>query len=78
MERRVAWHAALADTARLRIVDLLALGDGTGSFDITFGITKDGELRRAVTTGPFFTGSTSTYTLLLTDYGKAVTITAPM
>ncbi len=27
MERRVAWHAALADTARLRIVDLLALGD---------------------------------------------------
>lgn len=60
------------------IKDLLALGDGTGSFDITFGITKDGELRRAVTTGPFFTGSTSTYTLLLTDYGKAVTITAPM
>lgn len=59
------------------IKDLLALGDGTGSFDITFGITKDGELRRAVTTGPFFAGSTSTYTLLLTDYGKAVTITAP-
>ena len=27
LERRVAWHAALADTARLRIVDLLALGD---------------------------------------------------
>lgn len=27
LERRSAWHAALADTARLRIVDLLALGD---------------------------------------------------
>lgn len=59
------------------IKDLLWLGDGASDFAITFGITKDGELRQAVTTGPFFTGTTSTYTLLLTDYGKAVTITAP-
>ena len=60
------------------IKDLLFLGDGTKPFDITFGITKDGELRQAVTTGEFFTGTTSTYTLLITDYGKAVTITAPL
>lgn len=31
LERRAAWHAALADTARLRIVDLLALGDRSPS-----------------------------------------------
>ena len=28
-------------------------------------------------TGPFFAGATSTYTLTLSNYGKAVTITAP-
>lgn len=44
---------------------------------MTFGITDAGELRQATMTGPFFAGATSTYTLTLSNYGKAVTITAP-
>lgn len=60
------------------IEDLFHLGDGTGTFDVDFGITDDGELRKALTTGPFYEGTTSTYTLLLTDYGTPVTITAPL
>ncbi|HPK11379.1 MAG TPA: LppX_LprAFG lipoprotein [Phycicoccus elongatus] len=59
------------------ISELLHLGDGTGTYDVTFGITDAGELRQATMTGPFFAGATSTYTLTLSNYGKAVTITAP-
>ncbi len=59
------------------IQSLFGLGDGTGTFDVTYGLTDKGEFRRSVMTGPFYVGSTSTYTLKLTDYGKAVTISAP-
>ena len=60
-----------------RIKTLLGLGPGTGTFDVRYGITAQGELRRATITGPFFEGAASTYTLRLTDYGTSVTITRP-
>lgn len=59
------------------IKDLLYLGDGTGTFEATYGVTTDGQLRQAVVTGPFYEGTTSTYTLQMTDHGRAATITAP-
>lgn len=56
---------------------LFHLGDGTKAFDIAFGIAQSGELRKAVTTGEFFAGTTSTYTIVLKDYGVPVEITRP-
>lgn len=42
LERRVAWHAALADAVRLRIVDLLALGDrAPGELQSELGIASN-------------------------------------
>lgn len=42
LERRVAWHAALADGVRLRIVDLLALGDRSpGGLQAELGIASN-------------------------------------
>lgn len=42
VERRVAWHAALADTARLRIVDLLTCSDRAPSeLQAELGITSN-------------------------------------
>ncbi len=60
-----------------RIKDLFMLGDGTGTFTVTFGISSDNQLRTATMTGAFFAGATSTYTLRLTGYGTAVEITRP-
>lgn len=58
--------------------DLLGLGDGKGTFQVTYGIDQaSGELRTADISGPFWTGSTSTYTVKLSDYGKPVTIETP-
>lgn len=59
------------------IKDLFFLGDGTGTFDVSYGLAENGELRLATLRGPFFTGMTSTYTLRLKDYGKPVVITRP-
>jgi lipoprotein LprG len=59
------------------IKDLFFLGDGTGTFDVSYGLADNGELRTATLRGPFFTGLTSTYTLRLKDYGKPVVITRP-
>lgn len=59
------------------VKDLLFLGDGAADFAATLGITAGDELRKAVLTGAFYEGTTGTYTLVLTDYGKPVTITAP-
>lgn len=58
--------------------DLLHLGDGTGTYAVTYAVSDDGQLRQASMTGGFYTGATSTFTLTLTDYGKTVTITPPM
>lgn len=56
---------------------LLGVGDPGTTFNVTYGLTDDNELRTAVLEGEFWEGSTSTYTLLLTDYGKTVPIEAP-
>lgn len=60
-----------------KIEGLLRLGGPGLEFDVTYGLTTDGELRRAVLEGEFYEGTSSTYTLLLTDYGQAVPIEAP-
>jgi lipoprotein LprG len=60
-----------------KIEGLLRLGGPGLVFDVTYGLTTDGELRRAVLEGEFYEGTRSTYTLLLTDYGQAVPIEAP-
>ncbi|MDV3219798.1 LppX_LprAFG lipoprotein [Intrasporangium sp.] len=60
------------------VVDLFLIGDRNGSFQATYGLTDDDELRQVAVTGPFFgAGSTSTYTLTLDQYGTPVTITKP-
>jgi lipoprotein LprG len=52
-----------------------ATGD---SFDATYAVTSDGELRQAELTGEFYSGHPdNTYTLVLTDYGTSKDITAP-
>lgn len=60
-----------------RIEDLFHLGDGTGSYEVSFGLTEADQLRTASLTGPFFPGTTATYVLTLTDYGKPVEVTRP-
>jgi lipoprotein LprG len=60
------------------VVDLFLIGDRNGSFQATYGLTEDDELRQVAVTGPFFgTGTSSTYTLTLDQYGTPVTITKP-
>lgn len=60
------------------VTDLFLIGDSSGTFNATYGLTDAQELRQVVLTGPFFgTGTTSTYTLTLDQYGKPVTITKP-
>lgn len=49
----------------------------SGSFQVTYQIGGDGKLVGATVTGPFYAGTTSTYTITLDQYGTAPTITAP-
>lgn len=56
---------------------LLRLGGPGRTFDVTYGLSDDNELRKAVLEGEFWEGTTSTYTLLLTAYGTAIPIEAP-
>lgn len=56
---------------------LLRLGDAEASFDVVYGLTEDDELRTAVVTGEFWKGTTSSYRVLLTNYGVIVPIEAP-
>lgn len=60
-----------------RIKSLFNLGDGAGEFTVTYGIAEGDKLQLAVVKGPFFAGTTSTYTLRLKNYGTAVEITRP-
>jgi lipoprotein LprG len=61
-----------------RIAALFVFGDKAGTFDVTYGLDEQtGQLRKATMTGPFFAGTTSTYTLLLTDYGTSTSIMKP-
>lgn len=60
------------------VTDLFLIGDSTGSFTATYGLTDSQELRQVAIAGPFFgAGSSSTYTLTLDQYGQPVTITKP-
>lgn len=60
------------------VADLLVVGDRSGTFDVTYGITdRGGELRRVVLSGPFYEGATSTYTLRLKRLDQPVEITGP-
>lgn len=60
-----------------KIEALLRLGGPGRTFDVTYGLTDTNELRTAVVKGEFFDGVESTYTLLLTDYGKSMPIDTP-
>ncbi|WP_166741745.1 LppX_LprAFG lipoprotein [Cumulibacter soli] len=57
--------------------DLLYLGDDDGEYDITFGITEDGDLRTITLVGDFYGDGDSTYAVTMTDYGEPVDITEP-
>lgn len=60
------------------VTDLFLIGDSSGTFEVTYGLTDAKQLRQVVITGPFFgAGTTSTYTLTLDQYGQPVTITKP-
>ena len=56
---------------------MLLLGDGTGIFFVSYGLTESNELRTATLKGPFFPGVEATYLLTMTDYGAPATITRP-
>ncbi len=59
------------------IEELFHLGDGTGTYRVSYGLTSADELRTATLVGPFFPGVEATYLLSLTDYGAPVEITRP-
>ena len=60
------------------VVDLFGIGDRNGSFQASYGLTEQDELRQVDLTGPFFgAGTASTYTVTLDQYGTPVTITKP-
>jgi lipoprotein LprG len=60
------------------VLKLLDIGDPAQTFDVTYGITDPGgELRSVTMIGPFYQGSTSTYTLTLDKYGAPVEISKP-
>ncbi|MFC8503106.1 LppX_LprAFG lipoprotein [Pedococcus sp. NPDC057267] len=60
------------------VADLFVIGDRSGTFDVTYGVAEDGdELRSVVLKGPFYAGSTSTYTARLTKLPQAVAIPRP-
>jgi lipoprotein LprG len=54
------------------------VGDRSGTFDVTYGLTDPGgELRSVVLKGPFYAGSTSTYTVGLKTLTQPVVINRP-
>ena len=60
------------------VADLFVIGDRSGTFDVTYGVTESGqELRTVLLKGPFYAGSTSTYSLRLKSLAQPVAITRP-
>lgn len=60
------------------IAGLFLLGEEADTFDVTYGIEPEsGELRHATIEGEFYEGSTTTFTLTISDYGTTTEITAP-
>lgn len=56
---------------------MLHTGDDRQEFDATYGLTAEGDLRKATVTGPFFPGGRSTYEVTLDRYGEPVDIRRP-
>ncbi len=56
---------------------VLGLGQGTGTYEVTYGLTEADQLRTATIVGDFFPGATSTYVLVISDYGSPVAIDRP-
>lgn len=59
------------------VADLFVIGDRSGTFDVTYGVTDGKELRTVLLEGPFYAGSTSTYSLRLKSLAEPVAITRP-
>lgn len=59
------------------VADLFVIGVRSGTFDVTYGVTAEKQLRTVVLKGPFYEGSTSTYSLRLTSLASPVAITRP-
>jgi lipoprotein LprG len=60
------------------VADLFVIGDRNGTFAVTYGVTNTGkDLRTVVLKGPFYAGSTATYTLHLTTLAEPVAINRP-
>ncbi|MGB7818420.1 MAG: LppX_LprAFG lipoprotein [Ornithinibacter sp.] len=60
-----------------QVETLFHLGDGSGDYSVSYGLTEGDELRTASIVGPFFPDTQATYSLTLKDYGKPVEITRP-
>jgi lipoprotein LprG len=59
------------------VADLFVIGVRSGTFDVTYGVTSEKQLRTVVLKGPFYEGSTATYNLRLTSLATPVAITRP-
>jgi lipoprotein LprG len=59
------------------VADLFVIGVRSGTFDVTYGVTAEKQLRTVLLKGPFYEGSTSTYSLRLTSLAQPVAITRP-
>ena len=60
------------------VVRLFGLGESETEFDVEYGIEPEsGQVRSVVIAGNFYEEKETTFTLEITDYGKAVDITAP-
>jgi lipoprotein LprG len=71
-------HTITGQLPGAAVADLLVVGDRSGTFDVTYGLTDPGgELRSVVLKGPFYAGSTSTYTVGLKTLTQPVVINRP-
>jgi lipoprotein LprG len=69
------FHGTLPGSA---VADLFVVGDRNGTFDVTYGVTHDDHgLRTVVLKGPFYPGTTSTYSLHLKSLAEPVAINRP-
>jgi lipoprotein LprG len=60
-----------------RVKALLMIGSPERTYKVTYALTDTNELRRATLSGELWEGVESTYSMLITDYGKVIEITDP-
>ncbi|MBK7722192.1 MAG: LppX_LprAFG lipoprotein [Austwickia sp.] len=60
-----------------QVVRLLHVGLPSQDYDVSYGLSATGELRKATLTGTFFPNSRSTYDVVLDRYGEPVDIQRP-